>query len=67
MNLENFTVLHRDDDDNEKRSADRIATVLVYLEAPEAIQVKAARHSLRINHGGVVFENKQGARCSAVL
>jgi hypothetical protein len=24
--------------DNEKRSADRIATVLVYLEAPEAIQ-----------------------------
>jgi hypothetical protein len=30
--------LHRDDDDNEMRSADRIATVLVYLEAPELSQ-----------------------------
>jgi Rps23 Pro-64 3,4-dihydroxylase Tpa1-like proline 4-hydroxylase len=30
--------LHRDDDNDEKRSADRIATVLVYLEAPELSQ-----------------------------
>jgi hypothetical protein len=30
--------LHRDDDDDEKRNADRIATVLVYLEAPELSQ-----------------------------
>lgn len=30
--------LHRDDDDDEKRNADRIATVLVYLEAPELRQ-----------------------------
>jgi hypothetical protein len=30
--------LHRDDDDDEKRNADRIATVLVYLEVPELSQ-----------------------------
>jgi hypothetical protein len=30
--------LHRGDDDDEKRNADRIATVLVYLEAPELSQ-----------------------------
>jgi hypothetical protein len=45
------------DDMTTKEECDRIATVLVYLEAPEAIQGGGETLFTR-HHGGVVFENR---------